>query len=90
MVRDLSKERWVYLWVDGIYSGLRSEEVKLCSLVVIGVNDQGEKKFLTIEDGVRESTQSWREVLLDLKSTWDECAEASGWRRCAGVLVGAR
>ena len=43
------------------------EEVKLCSLVVIGVNDQGEKKFLTIEDGVRESTQSWREVLLDLK-----------------------
>ena len=68
MVRDLSKERWVYLWVDGIYSGLRSEDLKLCSLVVIGVNDQGEKKFLTIEDGVRESTQSWREVLLDLKA----------------------
>ena len=67
MARDLSKGRWVYLWVDGIYSGLRSDEVKLCSLVVIGVNDQGEKKFLTIEDGVRESTQSWREVLLDLK-----------------------
>ena len=39
----------------------------MCSLVVIGVNDQGEKKFLTIEDGVRESTQIWREVLLDLK-----------------------
>ena len=68
MVRDLSRERWVYLWVDGIYSGLRSEEVKLCSLVVIGVNDQGEKKFLTIEDGVRESIQSWREVLLNLKA----------------------
>ena len=68
MARDLSRERWVYLWVDGIYSGLRSEDVKLCSLVVIGVNDQGEKKFLTIEDGVRESTQSWREVLLDLKA----------------------
>ena len=68
MARDLSQERWVYLWVDGIYSGLRSEDVKLCSLVVIGVNDQGEKKFLTIEDGVRESTQSWREVLLDLKA----------------------
>ena len=68
MARDLSKERWVYLWVDGIYSGLRSEEVKLCSLVVTGVNDQGEKKFLTIEDEVRESTQSWHEVLLDLKA----------------------
>ena len=35
---------------------------------MIGVNDQGEKKFLTIEDGVRETTQSWREVLLDLNS----------------------
>ena len=68
MARDLSRERWVYLWVDGIYSGLRNEDVKLCSLVVIGVNDQGEKKLLTIEDGVRESTQSWREVLLDLKA----------------------
>ena len=45
MVRDLSKERWVYLWVAGIYSGLRSEKVKLCSLVVSGVNEQGEKKF---------------------------------------------
>ena len=67
MVRDLNKERWVYLWVDGIYSGLRSEGVKLCSLVVIGVSDQGEKKILTMEDGGRESTQSWREVLLDLK-----------------------
>ena len=39
----------------------------MCSLVVIGVNDQGEKKFLTIEDGVGESKQNWREVLLDLK-----------------------
>ena len=68
---------------------LRSEDVKLCSLVVIGVNDQGEKKFLTIEDGVRESTQSWREVLLDLKARGDERAEACGWRRCAGVLVGS-
>ena len=37
--------------MDGIYSGLRREEVKLCSLVVTDVNDQGEKKFLTIEDG---------------------------------------
>ena len=53
--------------MDSIYSGLRSEEVKLCSLVVIGVNDQSEKKFLTIEDEVRESKQSWRAVLLDLK-----------------------
>ena len=39
----------------------------MCSLVVIDVNDQGEKKFLTIEDEVDEFTQNWREVLLDLK-----------------------
>ena len=65
--RRLDKDRWVYLWADGIYSGLRAEGSRLCALVVIGVNDRGEKHFLVIEDGVRESTQSWREVWLDLK-----------------------
>jgi transposase-like protein len=64
----LDKDRWVYLWADGVYSGLRGEQAKLCALVVIGVNAQGKKHFLAIEDGVRESTQSWREVLLNLKS----------------------
>jgi putative transposase len=64
----LDKDRWVYIWADGIYSGLRAEQAKLCALVVIGVNERGEKHFLAIEDGVRESTQSWREVLLKLKS----------------------
>ena len=64
----LDRDRWVYVWADGVYSGLRAEQAKLCSLVVIGVNERGEKHFLAIEDGVRESTQSWREVLLKLKS----------------------
>ena len=64
----LDKDRWVYVWADGVYSGLRAEQTKLCALVVIGVNARGEKHFLAIEDGVRESTQSWREVLLKLKS----------------------
>ena len=64
----LDADRWVYVWADGIYSGLRAEQTKLCELVVIGVNERGEKRFLAIEDGVRESTQSWREVLLKLKS----------------------
>ena len=64
----LDKDRWVYVWADGIYSGLRAEQTKLCALVIIGVNERGEKHFLAIEDGVRESTQSWREVLLKLKS----------------------
>ena len=64
----LDKDRWVYVWADGVYSGLRAEQAKLCALVIIGVNERGEKHFLAIEDGVRESTQSWREVLLKLKS----------------------
>ena len=64
----LDKDRWVYVWADGVYSGLRAEQAKLCALVVIGVNARGQKRFLAIEDGVRESTQSWREVLLKLKS----------------------
>ena len=64
----LDKDRWVYVWADGVYSGLRGERMKLCALVVIGVNERGEKHFLAIEDGMRESTQSWREVLLKLKS----------------------
>jgi len=66
--RRLDKDRWVYLWADGIHSGLKGDEGRLCALVVIGVNERGHKHFLAIEDGVRESTQSWREVLLNLKS----------------------
>jgi len=63
----LDKDRWVYIWADGVYSGLRAEDARLCALVIVGVNDRGEKHFLAIEDGVRESTQSWREVLLQLQ-----------------------
>ena len=71
---------WVYLWADGIYSGLRGERERLCVLVVIGVNTRGEKHFLAIEDGVRESTQSWREVLLGMKQR--------GFTRPAKLAVG--
>ncbi|EQD72446.1 transposase, mutator type, partial [mine drainage metagenome] len=50
--RPLDQDRWVYLWADGIYSGLRAEGQRLCVLVVIGVNERGEKHFLALEDGV--------------------------------------
>ena len=63
----LGKDRWVYVWADGIYSGLRAEDERLCALVVIGVNERGQKRFLAIEDGVRESKQSWMDLLRDLK-----------------------
>ena len=65
--RDMGRGCWGYWWADGIYCGLSAESHKLCALVVIGVNERGEKHFLAFEDGIRESTQSWREVLLDLK-----------------------
>lgn len=66
--KSWENDQWVYVWADVIYSGLRAENAKLCALVLIGVNERGEKRFLAIEDGVRESTQSWREVLLGLKA----------------------
>ena len=53
--RRLDKDTWMYIWADGIYSGLRAEQTKLCALVIVGVNARGEKHFLAIEDGVRES-----------------------------------
>ena len=45
----LDKDRWVYVWADGVYSGLRAEQTKLCSLVVIGVNERGEKRFGSVQ-----------------------------------------
>ena len=63
------------LWADGIDSGLRAEDAKLCAWVIIGVNEHGEKHFLAIEEGVRESTQSWREVLPGLKARGLNTAE---------------
>jgi transposase-like protein len=63
----LGKDRWVYVWADGIYSGLRAEDERLCALVLIGVNERGQKRFLAIEDGVRESKQSWLDLLRALK-----------------------
>ena len=65
--KPLGKEPWVYVWEDGIYSGLRAEDERLCALVMIGVNERGQKRFLAIEDGVRESKQSWMDLLRDLK-----------------------
>ncbi len=66
--RDLSTQRYVYIWADGIYFNIRGDDARQCILVVIGVTDQGNKEFLAIEDGYRESEQSWTELLVDLKS----------------------
>lgn len=65
--RDLSGDRYVYVWADGIYSALRGEDDRLCLLVLIGVNAQGEKRLLALEDGYRESKASWLGVIQDLQ-----------------------
>lgn len=65
--RDLSGERYAYVWADGIYSTLRGEDDRLCLLVLVGVNEQGEKRLLALEDGYRESKASWLAVIQDLQ-----------------------
>jgi putative transposase len=65
--RDLSAKRYVYFWVDGIYVQARLEDEAQCLLVIIGATPEGKKELVGLVDGMRESTQSWRELLLDLK-----------------------
>src|SRR4051812_28169478 len=65
--RDLSARRYVYFWVDGIHVQARLEDEAQCLLVIIGATPEGEKELVGLTDGVRESAQSWKELLLDLK-----------------------
>ncbi|MCZ7648074.1 MAG: IS256 family transposase [Planctomycetota bacterium] len=66
--RSLAGKRYVYLWVDGIYFNVRLEEDRSCILVVMGATADGKKELVAVHDGVRESEQSWLEVLTDLKA----------------------
>ena len=66
--RDLSDERIVYLWVDGIHCNVRLDDERQCFLVVIGATADGRKRLLAVHDGYRESELSWAEVLRDLRS----------------------
>ena len=80
--RDLSAKRYVYFWVDGIHVQARMEDDAQCLLVIIGATPEGKKELVGLIDGVRESTQSWKELLLDLKrrglSIGPELAVADG------------
>lgn len=66
--RDLSDTDFVYVWADGVHFRIRLEEDRLCCLVIVGVRADGSKELLACADGYRESTESWAEVLRDLKS----------------------
>jgi len=65
--RDLGARRFLYIWADGVYFKPRMAEEKQCVLVIVGADEYGRKELLAMTDGFRESTQSWREVLLDLR-----------------------
>ena len=66
--RDLAARRYVYIWADGIYLQARMEPQAECMLVLIGATPEGRKELLGFQVGVRESAQSWRELLVDLKA----------------------
>ena len=65
--RDLSAKRYVYFWADGVYFSPRLDHDKQCILVIIAADALGNKDIVGLMDGYRESAQSWRELLVDLK-----------------------
>ncbi len=65
--RDLSARRYVYVWADGVYLQARMEDQAECMLVLIGATPEGRKELVGFQIGVRESAQSWRELLVDVK-----------------------
>jgi transposase-like protein len=91
--RGLSAKRYVYFWVDGIHVQARLEDDAQCLLVIIGATPEGKKELVGLVDGVRESAQSWKDLLLDLKrrglAMGPELAVADGalgfWKALAEV-----
>jgi transposase-like protein len=72
--RDLSARRYVYVWADGVYLQARMEDNAECMLVLIGATPEGKKELVGFRTGVRESAQSWRELLIDIKQRGLEIA----------------
>lgn len=66
--RDLSDKKYAYWWVDGVYFNIRLEEERSCVLIIMGATEEGKKELIAIEDGYRESSISWNNILLNLKS----------------------
>jgi transposase-like protein len=65
--RDLSDKHYVYIWADGIHFNIRLEEDRQCILVLMGATADGRKELIAVQDGFRESEQSWSSMLLDLQ-----------------------
>ena len=65
--RDLSNDYYVYIWVDGVYFNVRLDDDRQCILVIIGARPDGKKDVVAVTDGFRESKESWKDILRDLK-----------------------
>jgi transposase-like protein len=66
--RSLEGKKYVYLWADGVHFNIRLEEDRLCILVLMGATEDGRKELIAVTDGYRESEQSWKSLLLDVKA----------------------
>jgi len=96
--RDLSARRYVYIWADGVYLQARMEPQAECILVILGATPEGKKELVGFQVGVRESAQSWRELLVDIKarglSVSPEIAVGDGamgfWKALDEVFPGTR
>jgi putative transposase len=66
--RSLADKQYVYVWADGVYFNIRLEGGRQCILVLMGATAEGKKELIAIQDGHRESEQSWKELLLDVKA----------------------
>jgi transposase-like protein len=64
--RDIRSKRFAYMWADGVHFRIRLEDDRLCTLVLIGVREDGSKELIAVEDGYRESKESWLSVLRAL------------------------
>jgi transposase-like protein len=65
--RSLEGRDYVYVWADGVHFNVRLEDDRLCTLVLMGARPDGTKEILAVEDGYRESSDSWKDLLRDLK-----------------------
>jgi putative transposase len=66
--RSLAGKHYVYVWADGVYFNIRLEGGRQCILVLLGATADGKKELIAIQDGQRESEQSWKELLLDVQA----------------------
>src|SRR3954466_14560777 len=88
--RDLTDRDYVYVWADGVQFNIRLEDDRLCTLVVIGARPDGTKEVIAVEDGYRESTESWLTLLRDLKRRGMRAPVVAVADRALGFWAAAR